>query len=73
MNEPNLREVIERHRATVMQSNGVVGIAVGLSKTEPGKRCIQVYVTTEGWPDGVPHQFDGCDVEVVKTSGVRAL
>jgi hypothetical protein len=73
MNDPNLKDVVERHRAQVMRLRGVVGIAVGLSKSDPSKRCVQVYVTTNDWPEGVPHQLDGYEVELVKSSGFRAL
>jgi hypothetical protein len=73
MNEPNLKAVIERHRTTIMRAKGVVGIAVGLSKTNPQMRCIQLFVTTTDWPDGVPHQLEGCEVELVQSSGFRAL
>jgi hypothetical protein len=72
MNELSLKDVVERHRTMVMQAKGVVGIAVGLSKADPRKRSIQVYVTTNEWPDGVPRQLEGYDVELVKTSGFRA-
>ena len=73
MNDISLKDVLERHRAQVMSAPGVAGIAVGLSKADPQKRCIQVYVTTDDWPEGVPHQLDGYDVELVKTSGFRAI
>ena len=72
-NETNLAEVIERHRTQVMQVEGVVGIAAGLSKTDARKRCILVYVTTRDWPEGVPRQLDGCEIELVNTAGFRAL
>ena len=72
MNKPSLKEVIERHRAQVMSLQGVVGIAAGLSKTDPQRHCIQVYVTSHDWPEGVPRQLDGYEVELVKTSGFRA-
>jgi len=72
MNEPSLKDVVERHRTIVMQAKGVVGIAVGISKADPRKRSIQVYVSTNHWPDGLPHQLDGYDVELVITSGFRA-
>jgi hypothetical protein len=36
MNEPNLKDVEERHRTMVMQAKGVVGIAVGW-KADPRK------------------------------------
>lgn len=73
MSEPNLKDVVERHRAAVMQVRGVVGIAVGLSRGDSGKRCIQVYVTADDWPEGVPRQLEGCEVELVKSSGLRAF
>jgi len=73
MSESNLKEVIERHRTAVMQLAGVVGIAVGLSKTDTRKPCIQVYVTNDTWPDGLPQQLDGCQVELVKSAGFRAF
>jgi hypothetical protein len=69
---PSLKDVIERHREKVMSSKGVVGIAAGLSKADPQKRCIQVYVITNDWPAGVPRQLDGYDVELVKTRAFRA-
>jgi hypothetical protein len=57
----------------VMQAKGVVGIAVGRSKADGAKTCIQVFVTTSDWPDGVPRQLEGCEVELVKSPGFRAL
>lgn len=73
MNAPSLQFVIEQHRTTVMRQRGVVGIAVGLSKTDPTKHCIQVFVTTDQWPDGVPRQLGGYPVELVKSSGFHTL
>ena len=72
MNEPSLKDVVERHRTMVLQAKGVVGVAGGISKTDPKKLSIQVYVTINHWPDGLPHQLDGFEVELVKTSGFRA-
>lgn len=69
----SLKDVIERHRTQLMQLSGVEGIAAGLCKSEPQKRCIQVFVRTDDWPEGLPHQLDGYEVELVKTSGFRAL
>lgn len=72
MKRTGLQYVIERHRLDVMAIDGVAGIAVGLSKADPAKPCIHVYVTTTDWPEGLPHQLDGYDVELVKTPGFRA-
>ena len=72
MKKPSLKQVIERHRARVMQLPGVVGMAVGLCKASPRKRCIQVYVTGGNWPEGLPRRLDGYSVELVRTSGFRA-
>ena len=46
--------------------------AGGILKADPQKRSIQVYVTTNHWPEGLPHQLDGYEVELVKTSVFRA-
>lgn len=72
MKKASLQDVVERHRADVLEIDGVAGIAVGVSPVDPAKRCILVYTTTNGWPAGLPHQLDGYDVELVKTSGFRA-
>lgn len=69
---PSLKDVIDRHRAQVMGLPGVVGFAAGLSKANPATRCVQVYVNTEAWPEGLPHTLDGYQVELIKTSGFRA-
>lgn len=72
MKNSPLKDLIKQHRARLMRINGVVGIAAGRSKADPAKWCIQVYVTTDDWPEGLPHQLDGYDVELVKTPGFRA-
>lgn len=69
---PSLQDVISRHKAQVMGIHGVVGVAAGLSKVDPANRCVQVYVTIDDWPEGLPHTLDGYQVELVKTSGFRA-
>src|SRR5688500_10078427 len=63
MNEPSLKDVVESHRTMLMQAKGVVGVAVGISKADPQKRSIQVYVTTNHWPDRLTHRLDGYEVE----------
>lgn len=68
----SLKDVIDRHRAQVMDLPGVVGVAGGLSKVNPAIWCVQVYVATEGWPEGLPLTLDGYRVELIKTSGFRA-
>jgi hypothetical protein len=73
MKRPNLKDVIKRQRTQVMKLPGVAGIAVGLSSKDKRKPCIQVYVTVDQWPDGLPRQFDGYAVELVRTSGFRAI
>lgn len=55
-----------------MRIPGVVGIAAGRSRADPSRLCIHVYVTTTEWPAGLPHQFEGYDVQLVKTTGFRA-
>jgi hypothetical protein len=74
LNTASLRDVIEKHRARVMGVPGVVAIAAGISRSDPARRCVHVYVTltTAEWPDGLPHQLDGYDIELVKTPGFRA-
>jgi hypothetical protein len=73
MTKLTLKDVVERYRHQLMQVAGVAGVAAGVAKTNPQKPCIQVFVTTDQWPDGVSHQIEGYDVELVKTSGFRAL
>ena len=73
MSNPTLKEVLERRRRDIMQIKGVIGIAAGMSKTDPKKHCIQIFARTDDWPDGVPHRLDGYEVELVKTSGFRAF
>lgn len=68
----SLKDVIDRHRAQVMQMHGVVGVAAGVSKADPAKHCVQVYVTTDDWPEGLPRTLDGYEVELIRTSGFRA-
>ena len=69
---PSMKDVVERHRGQVMSLKGVVGIAAGLSKADPKKRCIQVYVTADRWPAGLARQLDGFEVELVRSRGFRA-
>lgn len=73
MSEPTLKDVVERYRLQLMQVAAVVGVAAGVSKTDPQKHCIQVFVTMNEWPDGVPRKLDGYDVELVKASSFRPL
>lgn len=72
MKNPGLKDVIDRHRADVMRIQGVAGLAAGRSKADSSKHRIHVYVTTTDWPEGLPHQLDGYDVELVKTTRFRA-
>ena len=70
--QPSLKEVVERNRHQLLQVTGVVGVAAGVGRSDPQKLCIQVFVTTDQWPEGVSRQIEGYDVELVKTSGFRA-
>ncbi|HEY9536894.1 MAG TPA: hypothetical protein VIS03_04810 [Kiloniellaceae bacterium] len=72
MTKPSLRDVVERHRHQLLQVTGVAGVAAGAGRSDPQKLCIQVFVTTDQWPEGVSRQIEGYDVELVKTSGFRA-
>ena len=69
-----LREVVTQHQDSIMKTPGVIGVGVGLSPTEPGRRCVLVYATTGEWPPDLPKELDGYPVEIVKKSrGFRAL
>lgn len=70
--KPTLKDVVERHRHHLLRVAGVAGVAAGVGKSDPRKLCIQIFVTTDQWPEGVSHQIEGYDVELVKTSGFRA-
>ncbi len=74
MNNTSLKEVLEKHRDSIMQISGVIGVGIGLSQTDPAKRCIVVYTTTGQWPPALPRQIEGHDVEIVKKKkGFHAL
>jgi hypothetical protein len=69
MNQLSPKQVLERHRKRLMKLTGVVGVGFGLSPTNPGKRCLLVYVSVADRPPGIPAQLDGYDVEVVRAPG----
>lgn len=73
MSRPPLKEAIEHCRAEVMAASGVVGVAAGVSRIHPDRQCIHVYVSCPGWPDGVPHDVDGYDVELITSKGFTAF
>ncbi len=73
MTNPSLSETMDRHRKRWMQLAGVTGVAVGLSKDDASQRCIQVYVTTDAWPEGLERVIEGHPVEIVKTQQFRAF
>ncbi len=74
MNKAGLKEVLDKHRDSIMQIPGVIGVGVGLSQTDPAKRVIVVYTTTSQWPPSLPRQIEGHDVEIVKKKkGFHAL
>lgn len=72
MTKPTLKDVVEQYRHRLMQVAGVAGVAAGVAKSNPQKPCIQVFVTTDQWPDGVSHRIEGYDVELVRTQGFHA-
>jgi hypothetical protein len=73
MEELSLRQVIQRHSKRIMKIKGVVGIAAGAKAAKPKERCILIYTNLDDWPAELPHQLDGYDVEIQKTSGFRIL
>ncbi len=68
-----LKQVIEKHRRTIMKIGGVRGVAAAMSAQEPHEPCVVVYATTDKWPAGLPRELDGYPVEVQKASEFRAL
>jgi hypothetical protein len=73
MEELSLRQVIQRHSKRIMKIKGVVGIAAGAKAANPKERCILIYTNLDDWPAELPHQLDGYDVEIQKTSGFHIL
>jgi hypothetical protein len=69
MTQPSLREVVARHRKTIMATQGVVGVGGGVSPRDPARRCVLVYVERGGAPVGLPAELDGYPVEVVVAKG----
>jgi len=73
MSTPSIRDVIERHRKTILAVPGVQGVAAGRHPTKPGMMCITVYIMTQTRPAGIPENLEGFDVATETTSGFRAL
>jgi hypothetical protein len=69
MDEPTLKQVLERHRGRLLQLEGVVGIAVGLSGDDPARHCIVVYAQQNEPPADLPTELDGYPVELHKVAG----
>ena len=55
-----------------MEIDGVVGVAIGRSSSDPEKLCVLVYTTAAERPSGLPMEIEGWPIEVSKTSGFRA-
>ena len=72
MAEPTLMQVLERHRGRLLQIEGVVGLAVGLSGNDPAKHCIVVYARRNEPPADLPTELDGYPVELHKVAGFEA-
>ncbi len=74
MTETSLKEILDKHRETIMKVPGVIGVGVGLSPSKPGKKCILVYMTGDERPEELPERIEGVDVEMIKkTKDFRAL
>ncbi|MEW6207609.1 MAG: hypothetical protein AB1631_04530 [Acidobacteriota bacterium] len=70
----SLKDVLEANREKILKIPGVVGVALGISPTRPGERCILVYIDTETRPPALPPVIEGYSVEAVKTGkGFRPL
>lgn len=72
MAKSSLKDVVERHRQQLLQVEGVAGVAVGQAKSGRRAPCIQIFVTTDRWPEGLSRRIEGYEVELVKASGFRA-
>jgi hypothetical protein len=55
-----------------MEIDGVVGVAIARSSSDPRKLCVLVYTTAAERPSGLPEEIEGWQIEVRKTSGFRA-
>jgi hypothetical protein len=73
MEELSIKQVIQRHSKRIIKINGVVGIAAGAKAADPKERCILIYTNVDNWPAELPHQLDGYEVEIQKTSGFHIL
>lgn len=74
MSETSLKEILDKHRESIMKIPGVIGVGVGLSPSKLGKKCILVYITSDERPAELPVQIEGVDVEMIKrTKDFRAL
>jgi hypothetical protein len=62
--EPTLKQILERHRGRLLQIQGVIGIAVGVSGDDPNRRCIVVYGDRDEPPSGLPTELEGYPVEL---------
>ena len=70
MGRPSLRDVIEKHRKSLMAIEGVVGVGAGTTPDEPKETCVLVYVT--GDTSELPRELEGYRVEVEKTRPFHA-
>jgi hypothetical protein len=72
MDESTLKQVLERHRGRLLQIEGVIGIAVGMSDDDPTRRCIVVYANRDEPPADLPAQLEGHPVEMHTVPGFEA-
>lgn len=70
MGRPNLRDVIEKHRRSLMAIEGVVGVGAGTTRDDPEEICVLVYVTEA--LAGLPEELEGYRVQVERTGPFHA-
>jgi hypothetical protein len=66
----SLREVIERHRESLLAFAGVAGVAAG--RDAAGGPCVVVFGAREQPPPGLPASLEGYPVEYRRTGQFRA-
>jgi len=77
-----VRRVKENHEAELMETSGVVGVAIGykhIGGRKTNQLCIICYVTAKKAEgeleehDIIPEEIEGVPVDVVESGKIRAL
>ena len=63
-----IQQVLDEHRADLMHKPGVLSVAVGLSRSQPGRTKILIYCDRHV---DVPATLDGFEVETITTPPFR--